>query len=225
MNPITEVLVMNAFNLNLNHGSLNNDYIDRMIDTINRSLAEHPRTMAIRVDLRLPCIPEPNNHIDADSPVHFYNVDRGVISRFFVSLQAQIKYDQDSKMREGKRVHACSVRYVWVRECSMEHKWHYHVLLLLNKDAYAHLGNLNIFDAQSNLISKIRKAWSSALNGDYDCCAGLVYVPENPIYYLDANNPSNNYVYNDLIYRCSYMAKDATKLYGDGYRCFGCSQR
>lgn len=225
MNTITEVMVMSTFNLNFNHGSLNGEYMGRIIETVNRSLFEHPRTMAVRIDLRLPYIPEPNNHMDADSPIHFHSVDRSIISRFFESLKAQIKHDQYSKTREGKRVHACSVRYVWVRECSMEHKWHYHILLLLNKDAYAHLGNLNVFDAQSNLISKIRKAWSSALNGDYERCAGLVHIPENPIYYLDANDPSNNHAYGSLIYRCSYMAKDDTKLYGDGYRCFGGSQR
>lgn len=95
MNPITEALTMNALNLNNSHGSINNHYIGRMIDTINRSLIEHPRTMAVRVDLRLPYIPEPNNYMDADSPTHFYKTDRSVISRFFASLQAQIKHDQD----------------------------------------------------------------------------------------------------------------------------------
>ena len=94
---------------------------------------------------------------------------------------------------------------------------------LLNKDAYAHLGSFNVFYIQSNLISKIRKAWSNALSGDYECCAGLVHIPENPIYYLDANNLNEN-VYRDFIYRCSYMAKHDTKLYGNGFRCFGCSQ-
>ena len=211
---------MNA--LNLNHGPLNSNYLNRIVEVIHCSLFEHPRTMAVRIDLRLPDIADPNSSMDVDSPSHFMAVDQKVISRFFASLQAQIKHDLNCKRIEGKRVHPCSVRYVWVRECSAEFKWHYHVVLLLNKDAYAHLGSFNVFYIQSNLNSKIRKAWSSALNGDYECCAGLVHIPENPIYYLDANNLNEN-VYRDFIYRCSYMAKYDTKLYGNGFRCFGCS--
>ena len=36
------------------HGPLNMDYIERIEETITRALREHPRTMAVRVDLRLP---------------------------------------------------------------------------------------------------------------------------------------------------------------------------
>ena len=45
---------MNESRLNHNHGNLNYYYFERMSETINRSLSEHPRTMAVRVDLRLP---------------------------------------------------------------------------------------------------------------------------------------------------------------------------
>lgn len=217
---------MNAFNLNNSHGSLNNRYIDRMIDTINRSLIEHPRTMAIRIDLRLPYIPNENCYMSIDSPTHFYSVDEGVMSRFFSSLQAQINHDQDRKIKEGKRVHYCNTRYIWVREYSVDEcKCHYHILLLLNKDAYAHLGDINDLNIKPNLISKIRKAWVSALNADYEHCVRLVHVPERPIYYLDKNSQEFNGVLHDLTYRVSYMAKDRTKPYGDGFRCFSCSQR
>lgn len=211
--------------LNNNHGPLNNGYIDRIVETINFSLSEHPRTMAIRVDLRLPYISDPNAHMDVDMPVYFFNIDRGVISRFFASLYSQIKYDLDVKRKEGKRVHECTMRYVWVREYSSGYKWHYHVLILLNKDTYGFLGSHRDFDNQDNLIGKIRKAWSSALNGKYDECASLVYIPENPIYYLNVKGDDYHDVYSKLVFRCSYMAKDETKPYGDGGRCFGCSQR
>ena len=209
--------------LNLNHGPLNNHYLNRIVETLDCSLSEYPRTMAVRIDLRLPDIADPNNSMDVDSPTHFMNLDQKVISRFFASLQAQIKHDLNCKRGEGKRVHPCRVRYVWVRECSAEFKWHYHVVLFLNKDAYAHLGDFKVLDIKSNLVSKIRQAWLSALGGDYEDCVGLVYIPENAVYYLDANNLSNH-VYGDFIYRCSYMAKHDTKQYGNGFRCFGCSQ-
>ena len=211
--------------LNNNHGPLNRNYVDRIIDVINLSLSEHPRTMAIRVDLRLPYIPDPNAYMDVDTPVHFFSVDRGLISRFFASLCSQIKHDLDVKRQDGKRVHECTMRYVWVKECSSGHKWHYHVLILLNKDTYGFLGNHRDFDNRYNLIGKIRKAWSSALNGQYDECAGLVHIPDNPIYYLNVKGDDYYDVYSKLVFRCSYMAKYETKPYGDGGRCFGCSQK
>ena len=121
--------------LNLNHGPLNSSYLNRIVETLHCSLSEHPRTMAVRIDLRLPDITDPNSSMDVDSPSHFMAVDQKVISRFFASLQAQIKHDLNCKRIEGKRVHPCSVRYVWVRECSAEFKWHYHVVLLLNQGA------------------------------------------------------------------------------------------
>lgn len=110
MNLTVEVLAMSVFRLNDNHGSLNGYYINRMIDTINRSLTDHPRTMAIRVDLRLPYVPNPSCHLSVDAPTHFYSVDEGVISRFFSSLQAQIIHDRNKKIKEGGRVHHCNVR-------------------------------------------------------------------------------------------------------------------
>ena len=55
---------MNA--LNLNHGPLNSNYLNRIVEVIHCSLFEHPRTMAIRIDLRLPDIADPNSSMDVD---------------------------------------------------------------------------------------------------------------------------------------------------------------
>ena len=41
-------------NINLNHGELTQSYLSRMIDVINKGINEHPRTFAIRIDLRIP---------------------------------------------------------------------------------------------------------------------------------------------------------------------------
>lgn len=98
------------------------------------------------------------------------------------------------------------------------------MLLLLNKDAYAFLGKLKSNKNDNNLIMKIRKAWGSALCCTYETSGQLVYVPENPCYYLDGNSSKFEGVYRDVLYRSSYLAKDKTKPYGDGYRSFGCSQ-
>ena len=214
------------YTLNVNHGSLNEVILNRLVDTTNNAIDEYPRTMAVRVDLRLPSIPDLQNHFKVDTPSHKLKVDHAVISRFIDSLKSQIREDLKRKRNDGRRVHSCRVRYCWVRELgSKSEQHHYHLILFFNKDTYAHLGDLKSNSLDKNLITKIRKAWASALSGNYDECAGLVFVPKNPIYYLNRNNALSTEVHSDLIYRISYLAKDKTKPYGDGYRCFGCSQR
>ena len=213
------------YTLNSNHGALNELILDKLISTTNKAIDEYPRTMAVRVDLRLPYISDSKNPSDWDSPSHKLKVDHAVISRFIDSLKAQVHQDLKRKLNDGRRIHPCRVRYCWVRELGEKsEQCHYHMVLFFNKDTYAHLGVLDSTSCNSNLIVKIRKAWASALNGDYEECECLVHIPNNPIYYLNRNNPFYTEVYSDLIYRISYLAKDKTKPYGDGYRCFGCSQ-
>lgn len=77
-----------------------------------------------------------------------------------------------------------------------------------------------------NLGSLIREAWLSALNlighNEY---LSLVHFPENPLYYLNVNESQYTQVFNDLMYRLSYFAKDKSKSYSKEQRSFGCSQR
>lgn len=213
------------YTFNTNHGALNEVIIDKLIATTNKAIDEYPRTTAIRIDLRLPYVSDPQNHFDVDFPSHNLKVDHAVISRFIDSLKAQIREDLKRKMNVRDRVHPCRVRYFWVRELgSSSEQFHYHLILFFNKDTYAHLGDLRFGFSNVNLIFKIRKAWASALSGGYEECEHLVHIPKNPIYYLNRNNAFNTNVHSDLIFRTSYFAKDKTKPYGDGYRCFGCSQ-
>jgi hypothetical protein len=202
-----------------NRGPLNMDYMNRIEQTIYRALGEYPRTMAVRVDLRSPV------QGDTDMPRCFATVDSGAISRFFESLTAQLDADTARKAKSRIRVYPCTLRYVWVKEKNQEFKDHYHVLLLLNKDAYAHLGRFS--STRTNLVNKIRQAWASALRINAEVSAPLVYIPENPIYYLDRNAPDEVFIkkLNKLVYRVSYLAKKETKQYGDGFRSFGCSRR
>lgn len=64
------------------YGMLNQNYVKRIQDTITKSLAEYPRVMILRVDLRLP-------EIETGS----YKSDPGIVTRFIVSLKAQIESD------------------------------------------------------------------------------------------------------------------------------------
>lgn len=202
-------------------GTLNKHYLERIEQTIDKALREHPRTTALRIDLKTPIIQPANDIPDETS---FAYVDATIISRFIASLKAKIKAYLKMKKKEGKRVHKTSVRFVWVREFSPKTgRKHYHVLLLLNKDTFNYLGNYN--EDNGALVTMISGAWMSALNLPLPGSGGLVHIPENPCYYLFGKEGKESKTYGDLIYRTSYMAKEETKYKDDGERNFGCSQK
>lgn len=187
-------------------------YLDAIEKVMLAACAEHKRTFAVRIDLRLPAF---SNTIDLDS--------NKVVTRFIASLEAQIKADAKRKTREGRTPHPCNVRYIWAREQSTAHHQHYHLVLFFNKDRYHCTGKVN--EESDNLFTRIVKAWASALYLPLDETMRLVHLPQNAHYYLDANNPNFIQDFHALFYRLSYLAKLNTKQYGLGQRCFGSSQR
>lgn len=202
-----------------NYGSLNKKYVRRIQDAIKGCLDEYPRTMVLRIDLRLP---------DIDDKL--YNADASVITRFTISLRAQIVADQLRKRKSGKRVHDCRVRIIWVREFNACGKKHYHVALLLNREAYAYPGSYSRRNGNypHNLAVMIMQAWvrslglSTALN--HEQYYALVEFPANGCYHLSKNHKDfalQSVAVND---RLNYLAKDYSKDNSDGHRNFGCSQ-
>lgn len=210
------------YELNHKHGLINYNYLDKIIEVIDRSVAKHPRTFALRFDLHLPDIQQ--NDIYGQYRVTGRN-DAAVISRFIDSLKAHIRADI-ARRRRNTRVHPSTIRYVWVREFNPSsviiRKWHYHVLILLNKDTYAYPGN---YQDNNNLASMIVDAWASALRLNEKECISLVHFPKKPYYHLNRRDPITFHEKRgQLIYRVSYMAKLATKSTEDGYRSLGYSQ-
>lgn len=193
-----------------NIGPLNPYYLERIYTTINRALVDHPRTLAIRFDLRLP-----DGYGDAGSDL---------MTKFLESLKAQIKADLYRRSMQGKRVHECNVRYVWVRERYNSDSPHFHVVILLNHDTYHALGAYSD-DQGRNMASRIKRAWASALRRLPEHMLGLVHFPNNPLYSLNANSYDFERTKADLFRRLSYFAKLKTKEYGTGSRSFGCSQK
>ena len=120
------------------------------------------------------------------------------------------------------REYPCEVNSVWVREFSKEHKEHFHVALMLNKDRYFSLGS---YTSQGSLAWMIKKAWASALSLDVEQFSTLVHIPKNPSYTLNFNAPHDKFL-NQLypvLNRLSYLAKERSKVCGTGLRNFGCS--
>ena len=200
--------------LNVNPRPLSAEYLSATLQTLQAALSEHPRTFMVRFDLHLPQL----NF--RDSPVVY---DSTVISKFFKSLNAKTQHDRLIKGREGKRVHPCTLRYIWARERADADTDHYHVAIFLNNDAYSHLGNFN--RSGQNLSTKIVEAWASALGLDDFSTRHLVHFPEDtPVYYINRN--ANNYpqTFASAFFRLSYFAKLETKHYGHRTRSFGCSR-
>ncbi|MBO2576334.1 inovirus Gp2 family protein [Shewanella algae] len=201
-------------NLSVYPKPLSKSYLEAIFRTLNASLNEHPRTFMVRFDLHLPQL----NFID--SPML---CGTSVISRFFKSLNAKIQHDRESKRREGKRVHPCTLRYIWAKERAEAATDHYHVAIFLNNDAYSHLGCFG--QSGRNLRTKIIEAWASAIGLDEYNCKGLVHFPlAKPMYYLNCNDADFSQEYESAFYRLSYLAKLETKHFGDRTRSFGCSQ-
>lgn len=194
----------------------NASYLQRCQDTIDLALATHSRLMAVRIDLHFP-----NKELAADTMA---------ISRFIDSLKAKLKANRKRKKKEaeGKRVHDTSLFYIWVKEIGEESEQaHYHLVLMLNKDAFYSPGDFKANPADKHaspsLFIMTCQAWCSALKlDDIEKHASLVHFPQNPWYWLYADK-RNSTTYKAFLERVSYLAKDRTKVYSKANRSLGCS--
>ncbi|CAI0887319.1 inovirus Gp2 family protein [Serratia fonticola] len=202
-----------------NYGPFNSQSIKRIKETLGKALQEYPRTLVLRVDLRL-----------SDCDYSLYGDDSTLITRFIVSLKAQISADLERKHKAGKRTHHCRLRYIWAREFCEANKKHYHLVLLFNKDTYAYPGAY--FKKEDgykhNLSLMIMEAWARTLNkglsDNSESFYPLVEFPCNGYYHLNVNSERFDSDFRTVIYRANYLAKIYSKDYTDGQRCFGCSQ-
>lgn len=211
------------------HGPLVEEYLCRIKQTLDFALLEHPRTFAVRVDLRLPRL-------------HPYQ-QSGLMARFIGSLRAQVDADLLCRRREGKRVHDTAVRYVWTCEQKDSDQVHYHVCLFFNKDTYHQIGALpagasdgaELVDPDvprdlkarkrgKNLAERIVIAWGRALGMEMEQAVGLVHFPYNCTYRVNARSIAAEGEVAGLFSRISYLAKAKTKQYGMGVRHFGASR-
>ncbi|MBL1376458.1 inovirus Gp2 family protein [Zobellella iuensis] len=205
-----------------NKTETNHRQADKVVAVIDRALADHPRTIAIRFDLRFPW--DLLDSLYSDSPSQHFRADREVITRFFKSLKSKISHSLSRRKREGKRVHPTNVRYIWCREINDSVHCHYHVLILLNKDTFQSPGNYRLID--SGLSGMVYSAWASAIELCIEDAFRLVHFPENSNYTINKNADRHLFEedYNSLVNRALYLAKAFSKYTADGGRSFGTSQ-
>ena len=188
------------------------EYLLDLKHTIDLALAEYPRVLAFRVDLRLP------QGIDLPD----YAFTNQVISRFFESFTKKIQYHQERVAERGYS-RGCKVRYVWSREIGQGGKQHYHLLILVNRDAYYTVGRLG--SERVNMMSRMEESWAGALELSVDEVRGLVHIPENAEYRIDQSVRRGDVdELPALFYRASYLCKVATKSYGGRQRGFDTSR-
>lgn len=201
-------------------GLSNQHHMDRIQETLDKSLQEYPRTFVLNFVLRFP-----------DENYDFYKLDSQLITRFFESLKSQIASAQKRKAAQGKRTRSCNIRYVWAREFGEEKgKKHYHVALMLNNDVYYNAGTYFLNNKQyvHNLALMIMEAWLRTLglntSKDYQKHYKLIHFVKPGDFKLDKNDEHFDHYYDQLGCKLSYLTKLATKDSSDGMRNFGCSQ-
>lgn len=148
-----------------------------------------------------------------------------VISKFFDSLRYRLKNDLVKKTESRGRTVQSDIGYVWVKELSGSHGWHYHVALLLNYDVYNCFGLIN--GNNINMFNRILFSWAGAIGYSVNDARGLVHIPQNPVYKLDRCSLTVNEDIQAVLYRLSYLAKLKTKPYktGSRKRFYGTSKR
>lgn len=200
------------------YGKINQAYLVRSLEVVYSALNEWPRVFALRLDLRFA---DAHPGGDKDVPDCFQRQDPQVITRFIESFKSQLREEHG---RKGYRYAFAAPKYIWVREQVSEMHPHYHLVLFFNKDHYAFLGNYTDHDA-NNMATRLQKAWCSALKLPYPDYAVLVNFPSNNAYHVDRADVmlrAPNYI--GFLCRMAYLCKERTKLIGDGFRNFGCSQ-
>lgn len=180
-------------------------YLNRINNVAMNVMLKFKRISFFRIDLHYPL-----------GDICYRN-DSKVITRFVESLKSKIKYDIKRKSQFWGKTLTDGLDYIWVREIgTINNNTHYHVALLLNKDIYYSFGH---FSEEGNLANLINQAWCSALSISPQL--GLVHFASAS--YLDQNKECADVRLNSIMNNLSYLAKDYTKNYHDGYRSFGCS--
>lgn len=169
----------------------------------------YPRVFTFLVDLRLPVGLQL-----ADSAY-----TNQVIGRFIDSFKAKIAHNLSQARQLNPYAHDRKVRYVWARGQGQHGKPHYHLAILLNRDAFTALGKFET--GRDNMFNRLEQAWVSALGLSVEAVRGLVELPRNPCYHLSLGESGGQA---EFFHRASYLCKAATKVFGDGSHGFGASR-
>ena len=225
---IIGVYMENVLYPDLSQYSHNAEYLQAIKKVFSKALFNHSaRVLAFRVDLRLP----------STCPIDSYDLYALNPMKIFIeSLRNQIEAERVRKQREGKVIHACPVRYIWARERKAASKDHYHLMILVSYEYYRGIGDYTSLNRQY-LSGKVYVAWGrtmqymerqlfqQALSDDEKDYMPLVHFCSGGSHVICRNQYGWEGKLCDAYQSATYLAKTATKNYGEGYRCFGTSHR
>ena len=200
--------VFNGMEIQNDKGWLIADYLKKAHLCFIKSIEQYRSVFMLRFDLHLPI----------DYPDHL-TADNTLMEKFVASLKAKIKHSQATKRRDGIRVHDTDLRYLWCRERSSQGRVHYHVAILLNHDAYAHIGEFCL--EKDNMFRRLHESWASALGICVNNVLGLIHIPFNPTYCINRDDITS---FEDAFYRISYFCKIDSKDFNSGHHSFGSSR-
>lgn len=197
-----------GFDVLQQRGPLVEEYLSRALYVARLALLQHRKTFAFRVDLRFP----------ADQLIDDAQTNKP-LERFFKSLRAKIEHNRLLREKKSGHAHGTTVSHIWCREIGKHGVPHYHLAILLNRDAFFKLGKFKI--GRKNLYNLLVEAWSSALKLPVEDMDGLVHIPKKHGYKLTSDDRDT---FNDFFHRVSYLCKAETKHFGDGVHSFGTSR-
>lgn len=180
------------------------EYLGTLKQTIDLALSQYSRVLAFRVDLAFP------RAVDLGLQIQ----NNRALSRFKESFKAKLEHNRAQARRENPYAFDSKLRYVWAREFGQQEYPHYHLLCLLNGDAFYTPGRLE--SSSPNMVSRMQEAWASALGVPLEVASPYVHISDNGTYRLRRYDQSE---YCRLFHRASYLCKANTKQFGD--RCHG----
>nr|WP_163501957.1 inovirus-type Gp2 protein [Halomonas socia] len=195
-------------------GPLIENYLETTLRVLQHTTSQQNRTLAFRLDLRFP----------QAMPVGPIHADNACLGQFFYALRQELK-------AAGTKYHT-EIRYLWAREQDASPKPHYHLLLLLNYDAFCSLGCFSpSFDGGyelDNLYHRCVRAWSWAIDWPHHAMAGRVHVAKDKLTqqpYVYCLHRDDAVTFAQVFYAASYLCKAYSKPIAQGIRCFDGSRR
>lgn len=191
-------------------GPLITQYLDRIIETLNRAFCDSSDIVVYRFELRFP------HWINIDD---FNEISSDLMTRFWASVTSQVKSRTSGSNRIGYSFPYSKLRNVWCKELARE-SWtpHYHAALILDADLFDNL-RLSLYEGVLEEI--LKEAWARVIGVSVIESPDALWIPKNNIYRISRED-SNSYA--AVFHRLSYLAKSSTKLYNDGSQWFGATR-
>lgn len=193
------------------------NYLHRSLWVIRSAIRHYPRLFAVRIDLRFP------DGLTAPG----MRLSNKCLKRFFYHLEWELE--------QSHLTHPTRLFYLWAREQLTASNPHYHMVLMLNRDAISSVGQTVLSPggqyAEQNLFHRIARAWQYALDlPSSSACKGLIHVAKDPLTqqiacaHVRSGHISEKEEAQRLVYMTSYLCKQYSKPFGAGSHCFGSSR-